>query len=208
MEKSELQKDKILKIAQSMFSEQGFEATTTREISREAGISDGSLYYYFPDGKREILDTIVHQGIESRTVVIDDWFSEIKTVDDLEQQIIALYERICSIFEDEDSYRSFMITIRERPLLSDSQSDWLLEVLNNIQDKLIKELKLITDLLNVDQKDFSNTTGIIISIIQKSLYDELILKNKKVISNEVKKTTESEISLLIKLITKKVSSKN
>ncbi|MFC6323609.1 TetR/AcrR family transcriptional regulator [Companilactobacillus baiquanensis] len=206
MEKSELQKDKILKVAQSMFSEQGFEATTTREISREAGISDGSLYYYFPDGKREILDTIVHQGIESRTVVIDDWFSEIKTVSDLEQQIINLYERICLIFEDEDSYRSFMITIRERPLLTDSQSDWLLEILNNIRIKLVKELDLIKDLLNISSKNFDDTVGIIISIIQKSIYDELVLKNNKVISDEVKRITESEISLMTKLITKEDTS--
>lgn len=208
MEKSELQKDKILKVAQSMFSEQGFEATTTREISREAGISDGSLYYYFPDGKREILDTIVHQGIESRTVIIDDWFSEVKTVDDLKKQIVDLYERICRIFEDENSYRSFMITIRERPLLSDSQTDWLIEVLSNIQDKLIKELSAIDDQLNVDVKDFKYATGIIISIIQKSLYDELILKNNKVISKEVKELTESEIELMIQLISKKDLSRN
>ncbi|MFD1418707.1 TetR/AcrR family transcriptional regulator [Companilactobacillus keshanensis] len=208
MEKSELQKDKIIKVAQSMFSEQGYDATTTREISRKADISDGSLYYYFPDGKREILDTIVHQGIESRTVVIDDWFSEIKTVYDLERQIIGLYERICLIFEDEDSYRSFMITIRERPLLSDSQSDWLLEILSNIQNKLIQELNLIKDLLSIDVNNFEDTTGIIISIIQKSLYDELVLKNNKVISKEVKELTESEISLMVRLIAKKDLGKN
>ena len=202
MEKSELQKEKILKVAQSMFSEQGFEATTTREISREVGISDGSLYYYFPKGKREILDTIVREGLESRTVVIDDWFSEVNSVADFEKQIISLYERICLIFDDEDSYRSFMITIRERPLLSDSQSDWLLEVLSNIRIKLAQELETVIDQLNIEMSDFGNITGIIISLIQKSLYDELIIKNNKIISNKVKQETESEMRLLMKLIAK------
>ncbi|APX73249.1 TetR/AcrR family transcriptional regulator [Companilactobacillus allii] len=200
MEKSELQKEKIVKVAQGLFSEQGFEATTTREISRDVGISDGSLYYYFPKGKREILDTIVHQGIESRTVVIDDWFTEVKSVPELEKQIINLYERICLIFEDEDSYRSFMITIRERPLLSDSQSDWLIEVLGNVQTKLAKELDTIVGQLKIVKSDFEDATGIIVSIIQKSLYDELVLKNNKVINNEVKQATESEIHLLMQLI--------
>jgi len=202
MEKSELQKDKIIKVAQSMFSEQGYDATTTREISRKADISDGSLYYYFPDGKREILDTIVQRGIESRTLIIDDWFSDIKTVDELEAQIIGLYEQICSIFEDEDGYRSFMITIRERPLLSDAQSDWLIKILDNIQIKLGKKFHTLLPLLKINEDDLVNATGAIVAIFQKSLYDELILKNKEMISNEIKKKTEAEISLLIKLLTK------
>ncbi|WP_125712880.1 TetR/AcrR family transcriptional regulator [Companilactobacillus kedongensis] len=202
MEKSELQKDKIIKVAQSMFSEQGYDATTTREISRKADISDGSLYYYFPDGKREILDTIVQRGIESRTLIIDDWFSDIKTVEELEAQIIGLYEQICSIFEDEDGYRSFMITIRERPLLSDAQSDWLIKILDNIQIKLGKKFHTLLPLLKINEDDLVNATGAIVAIFQKSLYDELILKNKEMISNEIKKKTEAEISLLIKLLTK------
>lgn len=202
MEKSELQKDKIIKVAQSMFSEQGYDATTTREISRKADISDGSLYYYFPDGKREILDTIVQRGIESRTLIIDDWFSDIKTIDELEAQIIGLYEQICSIFEDEDGYRSFMITIRERPLLSDAQSDWLIKILDNIQIKLGKKFHTLLPLLKINEDDLVNATGAIVAIFQKSLYDELILKNKEMISNEIKKKTEAEISLLIKLLTK------
>ena len=66
MKKSDIQKEKILEVAQDLFVKKGFEATTTREISRSVNISDGSLYYYFPEGKKQILDLIVQKGMAYR----------------------------------------------------------------------------------------------------------------------------------------------
>jgi AcrR family transcriptional regulator len=41
-------RQRILKAAQGLFARRGFEATTTREIAREAGIATGTLFNYFP----------------------------------------------------------------------------------------------------------------------------------------------------------------
>ena len=39
--------EKIIKIAISLFMENGFKATTTRQIISEANIRNGTLYHYF-----------------------------------------------------------------------------------------------------------------------------------------------------------------
>ncbi|HWQ63787.1 MAG TPA: TetR/AcrR family transcriptional regulator, partial [Methanospirillum sp.] len=39
----------ILHVALRLFTSQGFHATPTSQISREAGISTGTLFHYFPD---------------------------------------------------------------------------------------------------------------------------------------------------------------
>jgi AcrR family transcriptional regulator len=48
---------RILDAARLLFGQQGFSATTVKDIARLCGITDGALYYYFRS-KREILDAL------------------------------------------------------------------------------------------------------------------------------------------------------
>jgi len=50
----EARKNQILDAATHVFSEKGFHATTTRDIAKTAGISEGTIYNYF-GGKLEVL---------------------------------------------------------------------------------------------------------------------------------------------------------
>lgn len=47
----------ITRAAATLFAERGFAGTTTAEIARAAGISTGSLFYYYPD-KRAVFRSI------------------------------------------------------------------------------------------------------------------------------------------------------
>lgn len=40
-------REKILSVAQELFASQGFEATTTRDIARAAGLATGTIFNYF-----------------------------------------------------------------------------------------------------------------------------------------------------------------
>ena len=57
-EAKESTRRKILDAAQELFRTTGFEATTTRDIARAAGIATGTLFNYFPT-KEAIVTTLV-----------------------------------------------------------------------------------------------------------------------------------------------------
>jgi AcrR family transcriptional regulator len=50
-------KDQILEVALNLFIAQGFHATPTSQISKEANVSTGTLFYYFPN-KNLILEQL------------------------------------------------------------------------------------------------------------------------------------------------------
>jgi AcrR family transcriptional regulator len=54
--KSEETRARILNAALSSFREQGFEATTMRDIAEKAGVATGAAYYYFPSKDAIVMD--------------------------------------------------------------------------------------------------------------------------------------------------------
>ena len=56
-------KDQIYEVAERLFSERGYHATTMREIARELQIEGGSLYSHI-SGKQDLLYEIVLRGSE------------------------------------------------------------------------------------------------------------------------------------------------
>ncbi|HVV40853.1 MAG TPA: TetR/AcrR family transcriptional regulator [Nitrobacter sp.] len=60
--KSEKSRDTILEAAAKLFRQQGYSATTLRQIAGMAKIKAGSIYYYF-DSKEAILDEVLDRGL-------------------------------------------------------------------------------------------------------------------------------------------------
>lgn len=52
----------LLASAKTLFANNGFHNTSVRDIIHNAGMASGLIYYYFPKGKQEILDTIIKEG--------------------------------------------------------------------------------------------------------------------------------------------------
>lgn len=48
VQSEEVRRGQILAAAQSLIAEQGYERTTTAQIAKRAGISEGTIYNYFP----------------------------------------------------------------------------------------------------------------------------------------------------------------
>lgn len=71
--RSERRVKEILAIAREIFSDQGYEKTTTLEIARQLGISEATIFSYF-DSKRDLC-----------MQVIKGWYDEISQV--LEQEV-------------------------------------------------------------------------------------------------------------------------
>ena len=61
--KSEKSRQSVLEAAAKLFRQQGYSATTLRQIASMAEIKAGSIYYYF-DSKEAILDEVLDQGLQ------------------------------------------------------------------------------------------------------------------------------------------------
>ncbi|MEC0201632.1 TetR/AcrR family transcriptional regulator [Paenibacillus lautus] len=57
--KRNAKKERILTAALKLFSQQGFHATTTKEIASESGVAEGLIFYHFGD-KRKLLLYLVN----------------------------------------------------------------------------------------------------------------------------------------------------
>lgn len=61
-EQKEMRRQQIIKTALHLFVHQGYHGTKTCQISKEAGISEGLLFHYFPT-KENLLEEIVKIGV-------------------------------------------------------------------------------------------------------------------------------------------------
>lgn len=57
-------RQKLLDTAVVLFSTQGYSKTSIRALARQVGLSDGILYHHFPQGKQQILEVLLTQGIQ------------------------------------------------------------------------------------------------------------------------------------------------
>jgi AcrR family transcriptional regulator len=58
-------REEILKTALGLFAEKGFDATSTKQIAREAGIAEGLVFHYFPT-KASLLAAVLEDKLEGR----------------------------------------------------------------------------------------------------------------------------------------------
>jgi AcrR family transcriptional regulator len=60
-----VRREQILETALKLFAMQGFDATSTRQIAKEAGIAEGLIFHYFPT-KASLLTAILEDRLEGR----------------------------------------------------------------------------------------------------------------------------------------------
>jgi AcrR family transcriptional regulator len=58
-------REQILETALRLFAERGFDATSTRQIAKEAGIAEGLIFHYYPT-KASLLTAILQDRLEGR----------------------------------------------------------------------------------------------------------------------------------------------
>ncbi|MDE5414291.1 TetR/AcrR family transcriptional regulator [Alkalihalobacterium chitinilyticum] len=59
-------RNELLQSAKRLFAEKGYHATTTRSINQSIGMADGLIYHYFPEGKKQILFTLIEEESERK----------------------------------------------------------------------------------------------------------------------------------------------
>lgn len=92
--------DELLKAAARVFHRHGYHAAKVSEITREAGVAQGTFYLYFT-GKEEAFVELMQgfAGKISSAALELDW-DTIGSVSDLRQQLVDLYTKIFQICAD------------------------------------------------------------------------------------------------------------
>jgi AcrR family transcriptional regulator len=99
--KSEKSREQILLSAAKLFRQQGYAATTLRQIAAKAGIKAGSIYYYF-DSKEAILDEVLDQGIKRIFDTVKRRLKEAGEVSHRRRIEIAIEAHLVTLLEASD----------------------------------------------------------------------------------------------------------
>lgn len=132
-------REKIILTACSLLEKQGYPATSLDEIVKESGTPKGSLYYYFPEGKEQIVSEAV---LFAGKVLVERMRGELAKY---ENPLQALYEyvlRLASKVEEKNYAAGNPLTIVavEAAGSSDRISQACLEVYTQIQSVLQEKL--------------------------------------------------------------------
>ncbi|HJE86721.1 TetR/AcrR family transcriptional regulator [Levilactobacillus brevis] len=196
--KSDQQRQKIIAVSRELFTQKGYTETTTREINDRAGIAEGLLYYYFPKGKRQLLDTIVREGVDDRVRIAKNmtvgW-----TRETIEQDVVGLFEKMWQLLGDGIGYQEFIITIRNRAMLSDEQSAWLVQSFESVQQLVADSLFEITS-AEITKERTHQLAMAIMATFQKVIFDELLIRNRQELPAGTHAFISGQVHLLMQLI--------
>jgi AcrR family transcriptional regulator len=95
--------EKILDAAADEFAEKGYEAASINQIIELAGISKGSMYYYFED-KRDLYDTVIKDATERLMEMSGGFDIEKMQADNFWQYLQAYTERSLKQLRENNKY--------------------------------------------------------------------------------------------------------
>jgi len=179
------QRDKLMTIARDLFATKGYEATTTRKINTLAQTSDGLLYYYFPGGKKALLDAILLAARDSRTETLHAFTFESATgAEAIQSEILRFFQFIWTTLNDEENYQVFQITVREKNLLSPAQLDWIRRLNLLILEELTGFLTANHQYLAVAPDDIPALSQTLIATFQALIFRQLVVTEERTITPE------------------------
>lgn len=88
-------KDIFIDTASSLFANQGYHATGISEILKKSNAPKGSLYYYFPQGKKQLAQEALQKTAEKISTEILDVLAKASTpLEGLQQHLIYIAQKI------------------------------------------------------------------------------------------------------------------
>jgi AcrR family transcriptional regulator len=137
-------RSRIQAIALELFIEQGYEATSLREIAERLGVTKAALYYHFKT-KEDIVASLVQDRIEALKELLD-WAEAQPPGPQLRQEVIRRYSDELHRGRHHDTMRFFernQTALRDHPKSEEFREIMLriMNVLSDPEDPLPKQLK-------------------------------------------------------------------
>ncbi|MGA9750367.1 MAG: TetR/AcrR family transcriptional regulator [Acidobacteriota bacterium] len=95
----------ILRAALELFTEKGIYATTTKDIARRAGVSEGALYRHF-QSKQELAEDLYLTHLSYFTAQLD---RSVLVYDNLKERLEALIEGCFRFFDEDRTLFTYLI---------------------------------------------------------------------------------------------------
>lgn len=132
----------ILKAAEELFLEQGFEQTTTKQIAQRAGCNQALLHYYY-----RTKDNLFVQIFEEKVKFIATHFLDINsTAQTLEERISQMVELHFELFRKNPRLVPFLLKevlsdpVRVAPIL-DKIKQYMVKIFGKIDEALHEEIE-------------------------------------------------------------------
>ena len=132
----------ILKAAEELFLEQGFEQTTTKQIAQRAGCNQALLHYYY-----RTKDNLFVQIFEEKVKFIATHFLDINsTAQTLEERISQMVEAHFELFRKNPRLIPFLLKevlsdpVRVAPIL-DKIKQYMVKIFGKIDEALHEEIE-------------------------------------------------------------------
>lgn len=117
-------RNQILAAAAKVFAKKGFHPTTIKDVAKEAGVADGTIYLYFPN-KPALLLGILDRMTDAARQQADP--SRLATMD-LQEFILVFLQRPLTAFEA-DNFALFKVIMSEIMVNPDLQARYYRQVL-------------------------------------------------------------------------------
>ncbi|WP_338038765.1 TetR/AcrR family transcriptional regulator [Neosynechococcus sphagnicola] len=106
---------RILREAERLFAQRGFDGTTTRDLAQAAGVAEGTLFRHFPN-KKSILTEVVTQGwIE----ILTDLLTELSEMANFRAISKVMHRRMLNMHQNADRLRVCFVEAQLHPDLRD-----------------------------------------------------------------------------------------
>jgi AcrR family transcriptional regulator len=165
-------KERIIAAASKVLAEKGYEATTLREISREAQAAPGLVHYYF-GGKDELLVEVLQAAGRRFHQRMERLVQQVPVEQSLEAALTQLYERVDL---EPDVYRlryeSFSLGLHN-PLIKPRVRERLAQRRNELGSVIAKVLE------NMERTDGAKSSSLdptLLAALLLSIFDGLALQ--------------------------------
>ena len=118
----------LLDSALRLFAENGYDATSVRNINRDAGVADGLLYHYFPNGKKEIIKVLALEQIERIKTLFQSDADQLDKLP-LKDAIEVIYQNWLQLLIEHKNI--VKILMKEHDVLKVVQRELLAEIVDN-----------------------------------------------------------------------------
>ncbi|NMM65773.1 TetR/AcrR family transcriptional regulator [Clostridium sp. P21] len=119
-------KQQLLKTSKKLFAQNGYYSTSVRSITKSIGMADGLIYYYFPNGKMQILKSLFKEGNETLDKHLYETLKGIKDEMTLREAMIYLGNNFKENYRKDDEFAS--IIFREKDLLENDDVNFLSQI--------------------------------------------------------------------------------